>query len=138
MGVVLDSSVLMQGERRGLSVAEILGWLRSELGDEELAIAAMTAAELVHGVWRASGPEVRARREEFVEEVFLRIPVRPMTLRVARIAGQIDAQARLKGVTIPTADLLIGATALELGFAAATANPRHFRMIPHLKVRHMK
>jgi predicted nucleic acid-binding protein len=33
------------------------------------------------------------------------------------------------------ADLFIGATALQAGFAAATANVRHFRLIPNLTVR---
>jgi predicted nucleic acid-binding protein len=58
-----------------------------------------------------------------------------VSLRTGRIAGEIDAKARSRGVTIPTADLLIGATALELGFAVATANVRHFRLIPRLRVR---
>lgn len=97
-------------------------------------ISVMTAAELVHGVWRAHTPAVRARREEFVEEIFARIPVRPVSLRVARIAGQIDARARVKGVTIPTADLFIGVTALEPGFAIATRNLRRFRLIRGLRV----
>ena len=134
MGIVLDSTVLVAGERRGMNVVAMLEWIKSELGDQELAIAAMTAAELVHGIWRANRPEVRASRVEFVEEVFVRIPVRPMSLRVARIVGHVDAQKRSKGMTIPTADLLVGATALDLGFTVATANQRHFQMIPGLKV----
>ena len=138
MGVVLDSTVLMEGERRGLSVVAMLEWIDSKLGDDEIAIAAMTAAELVHGVWWATRPDIRARREEFVEEAFVRIPVRSMSLRIARIVGQIDAKARMKGTTIPTADLLIGATALDMGFSVATANLRHFRLIPNLRVRTLK
>jgi hypothetical protein len=63
-----------------------------------------------------------------------RLPTRPLSLAVARIAGRIDAQLRQKGVTMPTADLWIGATALELGFAVATGNVRHFRSIPALRV----
>jgi predicted nucleic acid-binding protein len=31
-------------------------------------------------------------------------------------------------------DLLIGATALEIGYAVATGNQRHFERIPGLKV----
>jgi predicted nucleic acid-binding protein len=31
-------------------------------------------------------------------------------------------------------DLLIGAAALEIGYAVATANLRHFKLIPGLKV----
>jgi predicted nucleic acid-binding protein len=37
-------------------------------------------------------------------------------------------------MTIPFADLLIGVTALELGFSVLTVNLRHFRLIPGLKV----
>jgi predicted nucleic acid-binding protein len=31
-------------------------------------------------------------------------------------------------------DLLIGATALEIGYSVVTANVRHFRLIPGLKI----
>jgi predicted nucleic acid-binding protein len=92
------------------------------------------AAELVHAVWRANNHRVRSRREEFVEEVVSRIPVRPFTLRMARILGRVDAELRANGKVVPTADLLIGATALDLGFRVCTANQRHFRQIPGLKM----
>ena len=40
-----------------------------------------------------------------------------------------------RGVTIPFVDLLIGATALEVGgYSVLTVNERHFRMIPGLSV----
>ncbi len=138
MGVVLDSTVFVGGERRGLTVPQILEKIQSLFRDTEIALAAMTAAQLVHGVWRAGRPEIRSAREEFVEELFARVPVRPLGLRTARIVGQIDAQCRSKGITLPTADLLIGATALELGFSLATANVRHFRLIPGLRVHLLK
>lgn len=134
MGVVLDSTVLVGAQRRRQTVSEVIEQVRDTLHDPEIAIAAMTAAELVHGVWRAKAAEIRIRREEFVEEVFARIPVRAMSLRTARLAGRIDAECRSKGITLPTPDLLIGATALELGFGVATANQRHYKLIPRLKV----
>ena len=135
MGVVLDSTVFIGGERRSLSVVETLGHARKVLGDAEVVLSSMSAMELLHGIWRAPTPAARAHREELVEEVFARVPVRPVSLKTARIAGEVDAKARAKGITIPTADLLIGATALELGFGVATANVRHFRLIPRLRVR---
>jgi predicted nucleic acid-binding protein len=138
LGIVLDSTVLIRGERETATVTQVLQKVQSIFGDAEMSLSAMSAAELVHGIWRARTPETRARREEFVEEVFARVPVRSISLRIARIAGQIDAQARAHGTTIPTADLLIGATALELGFAVATSNPRHFRLIPGLQVHHLE
>jgi predicted nucleic acid-binding protein len=35
---------------------------------------------------------------------------------------------------IPLSDLLIGASALELGYGVGTANVRHFQLIPGLNV----
>lgn len=134
MGLILDSTVLVGAERRLLTVRETLDEIERKFGDEELALSVMSAAELVHGVWRAQSPQIRARREEFVEEVLARLPVRPVTLRMARLAGQIDARCRSRGVTLPTADLYIGVTALDLGFKVLTANLRHFRQVPGLKV----
>ncbi len=135
MGLVLDSTVFIGGERRNLTVLQTLDHVRSVLGDTEVVLSSMSAAELVHGIWRAKEPAMRAGREQLVEEIFARVPVRPVSLKTARIAGEIDAKARAKGVTIPTADLFIGATALELAFGVATANVRHFRLIPRLRVR---
>jgi predicted nucleic acid-binding protein len=41
------------------------------------------------------------------------------------------------GTRIALADLLIGSTALELGFAVATANARHFGLIPKLAIKRL-
>ena len=37
-------------------------------------------------------------------------------------------------MVIPFQDLVIGVTAREFGYAVATANVRHFRMIPNLAI----
>ena len=39
-----------------------------------------------------------------------------------------------RGTRIPLSDLLIGVSALELGYGVATANVRHFQLIPGLNV----
>jgi predicted nucleic acid-binding protein len=62
------------------------------------------------------------------------VPVYPVTVDLARRAGEIDAEQREKGVCIAFQDLLIGVSALELGYSVATQNLRHFRMIPGLNV----
>ena len=71
MGTLLDSSVLIRLERSGSLLT---------IGDnEEVAIAAITASELLHGVHRAD-PQRRAQREAFVEhaQTFFCLPrVRP-------------------------------------------------------------
>lgn len=58
----------------------------------------------------------------------------PYTRSTAFLAGKIDGEQRSVGVTIPSMDLLIGATALEIGYAVVTANVRHFKLIPGLNV----
>lgn len=57
-----------------------------------------------------------------------------MTVPIALRAGRIDGQSQAKGVRIPLSDLLIGVSALELGYGVGTANVRHFELIPGLKV----
>jgi predicted nucleic acid-binding protein len=52
----------------------------------------------------------------------------------SRPFGQIDGETQAKGIRLPLSDLLIGVTALELGYSVATGNLRHFEMIPGLSV----
>ena len=133
MGLVVDSTVFVGAERKNQTVVALLEALQQRFGDEEIVVSALSAGELLHGVWRASTPVIRAARQQFVEEVFVRTWVRNVNLNTARIAAQIDAQARAKGKVIPATDLWIGSTALELGFSLVSANFRHFKMIPGLK-----
>ena len=48
--------------------------------------------------------------------------------------ASFDGENQAKGVRLPLSDLLIGVTALELGYSVATGNLRHFQMIPGLSV----
>ncbi len=57
-----------------------------------------------------------------------------MTVPIAIRSGQIDGQCQARGVSIPLADLLIGISVSELGYAVGTANIRHFQFIPGLYV----
>lgn len=58
----------------------------------------------------------------------------PVTTSVALRAGQIDGENAAQGVRLALSDLLIGVTALELGYGVATANVRHFQMVPGLGI----
>jgi predicted nucleic acid-binding protein len=58
----------------------------------------------------------------------------PDTRETALLAGKVDGEQQSRGVTVPFGDLLIGATALEVGYSLLTVNVRHFRMIPNLTV----
>lgn len=77
---------------------------------------------------------IRRRRESFLDDLLDALIVHPYTTNTARLAGRIDGEQRDRGIVIPFADLLIGATALSLDFSVLTSNVRHFQMIPNLTV----
>ncbi len=134
MGLILDSSVVIAAERRRETVERLIERILRVTGDQEAALSAVGLTELVHGLYRAQTPEMRLRRESFLMELLADLAVYPFTKETAMLAGKLDGEQQSKGVVIPFADLLIGATALSLGFAILTANLRHFQQVPGLSV----
>jgi predicted nucleic acid-binding protein len=134
MGLILDSSLLIAGERRGQRVWDILERAKTSQGETESALSAITVVELTHGIYRARSDADRQRRRAFVEELIRAIPVHPVTLELAQLAGKIEGEQAARGVIITLPDLLIGATALHLGYSVATLNTRHFQLIPGLSI----
>ena len=67
MGVILDSSVLIAGERRGESVRQILKRVQAAQGEADSALSVVTIVELTHGISEpratqtASGGELLAK-----------------------------------------------------------------------------
>ena len=134
MGLILDSSVAIAAERRGDTVQAFLQRVIDKAGDQDAALSAVGVVELVHGVHRADTAERRARREAFVEELLSTVAIYPLTTDIARLGGKLDAEQQSRGIVVPFADLLIGATALSLGYSVLTFNARHFGRIPGLSV----
>jgi predicted nucleic acid-binding protein len=134
VGVILDSSIVISAERHGDTVAQLLRNIATVTTDQEIALSAIGLAELIHGVYRANTPERRKMREAFINGLIDIVGVYPFTKEIAFIAGKIDGEQQAKGVVIPFADLLIGATALSLGYSVLTVNPRDFGRIPSLSV----
>lgn len=134
MGLILDSSILISVERRKQNVWDLLEYLDTSHQEPQTALSVISVIELSHGIYRAKSSTDRQQRQGFVEELCLAVPIQPVTLEIARLAGKLVGEQAAKGITFPTADLLIGATALHLGYAVATHNVRHFRLIPGLTV----
>lgn len=130
MGLILDSSVVVAQERLGRSAYQMIDAIRLANNDPELALSVVTVLELAHGVARADTHQRRRNRQKFLDDLLAAIPIYPVTTPMAFRAGLIDGRSRADGKTIPLADLLIAVTALELGYSVATANVRHFEMIP--------
>jgi predicted nucleic acid-binding protein len=134
MGLILDSSLLVAAERQGKNARQMLADIAREVGETEVAISVVTLIELAHGAARAGTAERKAKRQQFTQELVTALPIHSVTASVALRAGQIDGENQARGIRIPLSDLLIGVTALELGFSVATANVRHFRLVPGLSV----
>lgn len=129
MGTLIDSSVLIAAERRTLDLDDALGTHT----EEPVGIASITASELLHGVHRATIAQ-RQRREDFVERLLAVLPVIPFDLGTARIHAALWAGLASKGASVGSHDLLIGATAIALGYRVATRDRRSFGKIPGLEV----
>jgi len=135
MGLILDSGVLIATERDAVPVSGLLAALERDHGEAEIVLSAITVIELEHGLHRARTSEQARNRRRYLDSVFAAIPVEPFTMEMAQVAARVDAEARKTGCVIPFADLLIGAAALQFGYAVGTRNLRHFRMIPGLVVK---
>jgi tRNA(fMet)-specific endonuclease VapC len=129
MGVILDADVIIAGEKGTLDLPK---WLASA-PNEEFEVAAVTIAELWHGVERGTGSH-RAARERYLRIALEDIPIIPYTEETAYEHARLWAELQATGRRIGYYDLIVGATALERGSAVATFNARHFRQIPRLKV----
>jgi tRNA(fMet)-specific endonuclease VapC len=140
MGVIVDTSVFINLERASEKVRDAdLGQLLSAIltpsldADEEVAISAITASELLHGVHRAASA-LRARRDAYVESVLGAIPVIEFDLYTARVHARLWADLSASGRDIGAHDRLVAATAIGLGWKVATGNLRHFDRVPGLEV----
>ncbi|HKV53486.1 MAG TPA: PIN domain-containing protein [Candidatus Binataceae bacterium] len=130
MAALIDSSVLIAAERGQLSFDDIA----PVFSEENVAISAVTASELLHGVHRARTATQRHRRQAFVEGLMARLPVIAFDLIVARVHASLWADLARRGVAIGERDLMIGATAIAKDYAIATRDERSFPKIPGLKV----
>ena len=125
MAVLIDTSILIDVERRGER-------LERAIGEEDRAISVVTASELLHGVHRAGDEAIRVRRQVFVEHILASLEPLPITTRVARAHARLWAHLEQTGMLIAAHDLWIAATALAHGISLATGNARHFDRVPGL------
>ena len=130
MGIILDTNFLIEAERRE---SEISRFVENKM-EEVFGISVITVAELLHGVHRADSTKRRLKRSAYVEKVIEQFPIYAFETAAARIYAALWADLAMKGIQIGAHDLIIGATALSLGFSVATFNVRHFEKIEGLKI----
>ena len=130
MAALIDSSVLIAVERGDLSADAIA----TGYAEDDVAVSAVTASELLHGIHRARTPSQRHRRQAFVEGLLAQFPVVDFDLTVARVHASLWADLAKRGVAVGERDLMIGATAIAKDYTLVTRDQRSFSKIPGLSV----
>jgi predicted nucleic acid-binding protein len=134
MGLILNTCLLIAGERRNETVKQVIERFHAALGEVEAALSVVSIVELTHGIYRARTDGDRERRKAFRDELCRDMIVHPVSLEIAQLAGRIEGEQAAKGIAVGFEDLVIGATALHLGFGVATLNVKHFKLIPGLNI----
>jgi len=134
MGVILDTSVLIDAERGRFNAVRFIQGRENE----PFGLSVITVAELFHGVYRADSSRRRQKRIDYVEKTVELFTVYPFEIDTAITYAGIWSDLRKKGIQIGAHDLMIGSTAITLGFSVATFNQRDFERIEGLRVEVLK
>jgi len=129
MAIILDADVIIRGEK---GTFDLKKWVAS-LSNERFEVAAITVAELWHGVERATEKH-RATQEHYLRAVLEPLPIIPYTEQTAYEHARVWAELEVSGKRIGFYDLIVAATALERGSQVATFNRRHFAQIRGLRI----
>jgi len=125
--LILDTAPLIAVERGHLSMTDLAD------ADEDIAIAAVSVAELWFGVEMA-GAEDRVPRAMFVRRMVELFTVENYDLDVARVHGRLLAETRRLGRQRGSYDLIIAATAVARDRVVVTMD-KGFGELPGVQVR---
>jgi tRNA(fMet)-specific endonuclease VapC len=99
--------------------------------DEELAMTAVSLAELAHGAHKSAH---RAENLARLDVLVAAVPVLPFDEGAAHRFGQLKAELEQAGARVSDLDLQIASIALHHGAALVSHNRRHFQRIVGLTV----
>jgi tRNA(fMet)-specific endonuclease VapC len=125
--LLLDTTFLVDAERTDATLDEVIG------DDDDVAVAAVTVAELRSGVLLATGRRRRSR-EAFVAELLDTVAVVPYDLGVAEAHAALLVAVRRQGRPRGAHDLVIAATARATGRSVVTADEAAFVLLPGVEV----
>jgi tRNA(fMet)-specific endonuclease VapC len=121
--LLLDTTFLIDAERRAMDLDVAI-----DDGDD-VAIAAVTVAELLVGVKLASGKRQVARKA-YVDDVIASLPIIAFDVGVAIEHSELLAAVREQGHPRGAHDLLIAATARATGRTIVSADLGAFANLP--------
>lgn len=126
--LILDTTVLVSAERNARRLDRLIA------DNDDVAIAAITAAELLVGVELAD-EDRRAPRAQFVQDVLDTVPVEDYDVAVATEHARLLAHVRRTGRPRGAHDLIIAATALARDRVVVSADATAFDGLPGVRSR---
>ena len=129
MEIILDADVIISGEKK---IFDLPGWLAPR-AEDRFEVAAITIAELWHGMERASAAH-RTRRQKYLEALVAALPIIDYTEETAYYHARLWSDLETSGKIIGPYDLIVAATALQRGSTLATFNRRHFSQVNGLTI----
>jgi tRNA(fMet)-specific endonuclease VapC len=129
--VLLDTTALIDAERAAIDLDDLIH------EDDDIAVAAITVAELVVGVELAS-PHAKADRQAFVDDILASVPVISYDRDIAFEHAQLLVAVGQTGHPRGAHDLLIAATARATKRMVLTADESAFADLPGVSVHHCR
>lgn len=126
--LLLDTTFLIDTERSGGDLDEAIG------DEDDVAIAAITVAELRVGALLANGRNQIARAD-YLDDITATIPVLDYDLDVAEAHARLLVEVRAQGEPRGAHDLIIAATAKAFGLLVVSADESAFKDLPGVTVR---
>jgi tRNA(fMet)-specific endonuclease VapC len=130
MGLVIDTNVLIEFERKKISLNFVFGEVQGEC-----YFSVVTLSELLQGIERAHGATFRADRKRFIESVFSLFQLLPIDRKTAEIHAILWAELASRGAMIGIHDSWIAATALRYDHELLTLNTKEFERVAGLRIR---
>ena len=129
MGLVIDTSALVAVQRGGK-------WQSLDTLQEPVIVPTVVFAELLVGARMADTAQRRDARRADVDGLLARVPMIEFSKETAEHWAEIVVQLRRLGSMIPANDLMVAATARQLGFGVLVGprDEKHFRLVPDLRV----
>lgn len=121
--LILDTTLLVAAERSRRHLNDLVG------DDEDVVIAAITAAELLVGVHLADDAN-RARRSAYVDKILEVVPVEDYDLAAARAHAELLVHVRRTGQPRGAHDLMIAATAKATSRTVVSTDATAFADLP--------
>jgi tRNA(fMet)-specific endonuclease VapC len=126
--LLLDTNFLIDAERTDSALEAVID------DDDDVAIAAVTLAELLVGVEMADTKRRRVAREAFVNDVLEAVPVITYDEEIARVHAELLVAVRRAGRPRGAHDLIIAATARATARTVLTGDGSAFAELPGVTI----